>query len=114
MLIVIPIFSLLIMIFFLSKNYLVLILGIIIWGIVMGTHETIMKSGIADLSHFKKRGSAYGIFNTFYGLAILFGTSLISFLYKFSINYVIIFVVFMELLAILLYLLLLKEIKRYN
>ena len=112
LLIIIPLFTLLIPLFSFAKNYILLIIGIVIWGIVMGTHETIMKAGIADLTNFKKRSSGYGIFNTSYGLSILAGSSVISFLYKFSIKYVIIFVIFIQVVSLIFYFFLLKNIKK--
>jgi len=48
-----------------------LIFSIVIWGILMGIHETIMRAAIADMTSPEKRGTAYGIFNTVYGVAFL-------------------------------------------
>ena len=52
-----------------------------LYGIVLGGHETVMRSAIADLTSFHKRGTAYGIFNTIYGLALFLGSSLMGLLY---------------------------------
>jgi len=83
-----------------SHTYGLILLAIILWGSVMGTHETIMRAAIADLVPVERRGSAYGIFNTFYGLSLFVGGSVMGLLYDFSISYLIIFVAVMELLAI--------------
>jgi MFS family permease len=48
----------------------------VVWGIVMGTHETIMKSAIADITPMKKRGTGYGIFNAAYGLAVVIAVAI--------------------------------------
>lgn len=74
--------------------------GIILWGAVMGIHETIMKAAIADLTALKKRGTGYGIFNTAYGLAWLIGSAVMGFLYDINISYVIWFAVIAELLSL--------------
>ena len=55
--------------------------GMALYGIVLGGHETVMRSAIADLTSFHKRGTAYGIFNTVYGLALFLGSSLMGLLY---------------------------------
>ncbi|MFA6610719.1 MAG: MFS transporter, partial [Candidatus Omnitrophota bacterium] len=64
LLIVIPVISLLIPFFAFSLNLHLVIVGVLFWGIVMGIHETIMRSAIADITSLKKRGTGYGIFNT--------------------------------------------------
>ena len=39
----------------------------------MGIHETIMRAAIFDLIPLERRGTAYGIFNTVYGLSMFIG-----------------------------------------
>lgn len=58
-----------------------LMMGMVLMGIILGAHETVMKSAIADLTPFHKRGLGYGLFNTFYGLALLGGAALMGYLY---------------------------------
>lgn len=65
----------------LSVNRWLVIAGFVLFGIIMGAHETIMRSAIADITSFKKRGTAYGIFNCAYGLAFLAGSSLMGWMY---------------------------------
>lgn len=55
--------------------------GLVLYGIVLGTHETIMRSAIADLTAFHKRGTAYGIFNAIYGLGLFCGSAVMGALY---------------------------------
>jgi len=66
------------------------IAGMIIFGIVMGTHEAIMGSAIADIAPFNKRGTSFGIFNTGYGLALFIGATLMGLLYDLNLTFVII------------------------
>jgi len=54
----------------------------------MGIHETIMRAAIADLVPIKRRGSAYGIFNTLYGLSLFLGSAAMGFLYEVSTTYI--------------------------
>ncbi len=55
--------------------------GLMLYGVVLGAHETIMRSAIADLTAFKKRGTAYGIFNAIYGLGLFCGSAAMGALY---------------------------------
>ena len=66
----------------------------------MGTHETIMKSTIADITPLKRRGTGYGIFSTFYGLAIFGGSVMVGLLYDFSIPILIVITVIIEFIAL--------------
>ncbi|MFA5089765.1 MAG: MFS transporter [Candidatus Omnitrophota bacterium] len=99
-LITIPLFSLFIPILAFSKSYHMAAVSVVLWGVVMGSHETIMKSAIADLTPLNKRGTGYGIFNTSYGLAILIGSSLMGLLYEKSLHLLIIAAMAIEILAI--------------
>ncbi|MEW6088315.1 MAG: MFS transporter [bacterium] len=108
---IIPLFTLFIPFFGFMKNILFITIAVVLWGIVMGTHETIMKSTIADLTHFKKRGLGYGIFNMVYGLAVFFGSLLMGLLYKIHITLIIILVINVEIAALVIYFVLLKEAK---
>ncbi|MDD2752941.1 MAG: MFS transporter [Candidatus Omnitrophica bacterium] len=108
-LIAIPLFSLFIPVFVFSTKFSFALAGAIIWGIVMGAHETVMKSAIADLTPLKKRGTGYGIFNTAYGLAIFIGSAFTGLLYDYSIPMVILISIFVEIAAIPVFFILKKE-----
>lgn len=99
-LISIPVFTILVPIFSFSYNYTAALIGIIIWGAVMGMQETIMRAAIADLTPIARRGLAYGIFNTVYGASWFIGGALMGILYDLSIRYVIIFAIVMEAISI--------------
>ena len=88
-----------------SYSYSLVLISIILWGVVMGIQETIMRAAIADLTPVERRGFAYGIFNTAYGAGWLLGGALMGLLYELSINYLILFAVVMELISIPLFLL---------
>ncbi len=72
-LLIIPIATLVIPFFCFLLLKIFILFSIIIWGIVMGIHETIMRAAIADLIPLERRGTAYGIFNTVYGLSMFIG-----------------------------------------
>ncbi|MFA5199500.1 MAG: MFS transporter [Candidatus Omnitrophota bacterium] len=109
-LIAIPVFSLFIPALVFSTKSTLVFTGVIIWGLVMGCHETIMKSAIADLTPIKKRGTGYGIFNSAYGLAIFIGSALIGLLYERSIGAVISVSIVIEIVAIGAFFVLKKEV----
>ncbi|MDD2679494.1 MAG: MFS transporter [Candidatus Omnitrophica bacterium] len=108
-LIVIPVLSLFIPAFVFSTKFSLCLAGAVIWGIVMGCHETIMRSAIADLAPLEKRGTGYGIFNTAYGLAIFIGSALVGLLYENSLPAVILISIFIEIAAIPVFFVLRKE-----
>lgn len=83
-----------------SHRYTLALMSMIFWGAVMGIHETIMRAAIADLIQIERRGFAYSVFNTIYGGAWFLGSMLMGVLYDFSISYLIIFVVLMEIVSI--------------
>ena len=76
--------------------------GMILWGIGMGAQESILKSEIAEMIPSEKRGTAFGTFNTVYGLFWFAGSTLMGYLYDFSIVSLIIFSVVSQLFAVLI------------
>lgn len=88
---------------FVDDFYLIL-LGIILWGIGLGSQESIMKAVIANLVQMDKRGTAYGTQNICFGISWFFGSALMGFLYDISIPYLIIFSMGMQLAAIPIFL----------
>jgi MFS family permease len=87
-----------------SHSYSLVLIGMALWGVVMGIQETIMRAAIADLTPIERRGFAYGIFNTVYGAGWGLGGVVMGLLYGHSISYLILFAVVMELISIPLFL----------
>jgi len=106
---VIPFMTLLMPLFAFSQNHIFVIIGVLCWGIVMGIHETIMRSAIADTTSLNKRGTGYGIFNAIYGLAVFLGSALLGLLYDLSIVLVIAAIIIIECLALVVFFLMKKE-----
>ena len=104
-LLIIPLLTLPIPFFAFSQSYSWVLIGMALWGVVMGVQETIMRAAVADLVPIERRGFAYGIFNTAYGTGWFLGGALMGLLYELSINYLILFAVVMELISIPLLLL---------
>jgi len=74
--------------------------GMALWGIGMGAQESIMRAAIAGMVSRNKRATAYGIFNTGYGVFWFLGSALIGILYDFSIPYLIAFSVAAQLASV--------------
>jgi MFS family permease len=98
-LITIPLLTLPIPFLAFSHNYSFAVISIVLWGAVMGIHETIMRAAIADIVPIERRGTAYGIFNTIYGASWFIGSVLIGFMYDISINFIFLFVVLMQIIS---------------
>lgn len=100
----IPFITLLLPFLTLSRAIPLIVAGMAVFGIIMGTHETIMRSAIADITPFNKRGTSYGVFNTAYGLALFGGAALMGWLYDLNqIGMIWAFTGATEAIAILLY-----------
>ena len=99
-LVAIPLLSIPVSIFSFSMKKGAVLAGILLWGAVMGIHETIMRAAVADITSSDKRGTAYGIFNTIYGLSFFLGSSIMGYLYEVSIPYLIIFCATVQLLSV--------------
>jgi MFS family permease len=82
------------------SNLNLAVLGIVLWGIGMGAQESILKAAVAAMVPIEKRGSAFGIFNTGYGLSWFLGSALMGILYDRSINTLVVFSIIIQLVAV--------------
>ena len=110
LLIIIPLMTAPIPFIAFSPNLPLIIVAVVLWGAVMGTHETIMKAAIADITPIQKRGTGYGIFNTAYGLSMFSGTALAGFLYDVSLPALIAVVVAAQAAALCVFFLMAQSI----
>jgi MFS family permease len=79
--------------------------GMALWGAGMGAQQSLLRAKIADLVPAERRGAAYGIFNTAYGILWFAGSSVIGILYGRSLMGAVAFAVGTQLAAIPLLLL---------
>ncbi|MBI4528907.1 MAG: MFS transporter [Deltaproteobacteria bacterium] len=93
---------------FLENFYLGLV-GMGLWGVGMGAQESIMRAAIAGMVPTNRRGSAYGIFNSAYGVFWFLGSALMGILYDISIPSLIAFSVASQLAALPLLVLIKKR-----
>jgi MFS family permease len=83
-----------------GNSLLFAVSGMMLWGIGMGAQESVMRAAIAEMIPADRRASAYGIFNTVYGLFWFAGSAALGLLYDVSIPALIIFSIAAQLLAI--------------
>ncbi len=89
-------------------NAALALLGVAIWGIGMGVQDSTFRGVLADMVSSQQRATAYGIFDTAYGVCWFLGSSLMGFLYDVSFPALIIFSVVIQLAALPLLLLVRK------
>lgn len=65
-------------------------LAIILWGIGIGSQESIMRAYISNIIKKDERATAFGIFNSIYGFSWFIGSLLIGYLYSVSLTYMVI------------------------
>lgn len=89
-------------------------IGIILWGAVMGIHEVVLKAYIADFIPKTSRGRAYACYSIVYGTAILLSNTLIGYLYCKNPNWIFLFVITSQIIALSLLYTLNKKYNRQN
>jgi len=90
---VIPVFA------FSSSSFAILV-SAFVWGAVLGIQETVLRAAVADYTHISKRGTAYGIFNTVFGVSWFAGSIIIGWMYSVSLVLLTGYVIAMQLLSI--------------
>ncbi len=93
---------------FLGGTYLA-IAGAAIWGAGVGAQESIMRAVVAEMVPADRRGTAYGVFNTGYGLLWFAGSALMGFLYDVSVQSLVVFSMLAQLASIPLFFMVYKR-----
>jgi predicted MFS family arabinose efflux permease len=78
----------------------VALLGVALWGVGMGVHESIIPAAVAPMVPRDRRASAYGLFTAGYGVAWFAGSALMGVLYDVAFPLLIAFSVVAELAAV--------------
>jgi predicted MFS family arabinose efflux permease len=84
-------------------GFWVALVGMALWGLGMGVHESIIPAAVAQMVSPQRRASAYGLFTAGYGIFWFLGSALIGILYSVSLPVVIGFSLVAELAAIPLF-----------
>lgn len=95
----------------LQPSLVSLTIASVFFGIVLGMQESIYRAAVSDLVMVDVRGTAYGIFNTFYGLGLLLGGLVYGFFTDIGLMIIIVAIYSISLQAVAL-ILLRKAIKK--
>jgi predicted MFS family arabinose efflux permease len=77
------------------------LVGVSLWGLGMGVHESIIPAAVAPMVSPDRRASAYGLFTGAYGVAWFLGSTAIGALFGVSLGAVVAFAVATQLAAII-------------
>jgi MFS family permease len=84
-------------------GFWVALVGVALWGLGIGVHESIMAAAVAQMVPVQRRASAYGLFTAGYGIFWFLGSAALGILYGISLPALILFSVILELAAIPLF-----------
>ncbi len=102
-------FSVLILVFFLSALFPPFVFlgsagfaffGMVLWGIGMGAQDSLLKAVLTKVVSAGKRSTAFGLFDTAFGIAWFLGSATLGFLYDKSIASLITVSVVLQLFAL--------------
>ena len=79
------------------------LVGVALWGLGMGVHESIIPAAVATIVPPNRRPSAYGLFTAAYGISWFAGSAVMGQLYDISLPAVVGFCVIAELAALPLF-----------
>jgi len=81
-------------------GFWVALIGVALWGLGMGVHESIIPAAVATMVPQQRRSSAYGIFTGVFGVSWFIGSVIIGRLYDVSLAALLAFSVAAQLAAI--------------
>lgn len=84
-------------------NQTLAIIGMLLWGLGMAAQESLLKSLVAGVIAGTKKATAFGLFDTGFGVAWFLGSWFMGYLYGRSIPALVAFSVTMQLLALPLF-----------
>ncbi len=76
------------------------LVGMVLWGMGMGAQDSCLKAVLAPIVPAQKRSTAFGIFDTGFGIAWFLGSAIMGLLYSRSIPALVVFSVALQLLAV--------------
>ena len=93
-----------------------LIVAAIVFGLVLGTQESIYRAAVSELTPISSRGTAYGIFNTAYGVGFLISGAVYGLLMELKLPFilVILYVLLMQIPATASLLSVRSKLKRHK
>lgn len=79
---------------------IVVSVGVICWGIGMGAQESVMRAVIGSMAPRDRRGTAFGLFHTIFGIAWFIGSALLGIVYDHSVMGVAVLSLVLQLLSV--------------
>ncbi len=81
-------------------NFNMALIGMILWGIGLGAQDSLIKAILTGIVAKEKRSTAFGVFDTGFGVAWFLGSAAMGLLYDWSIPVLIAFSVIVQLAAL--------------
>lgn len=95
-----------------SNNLVLLVVGILIWGLGIGSLETILKSVLTVLVAKRNRSKGVGVMNLFLGISLFFGSWISGILYDKSHVVLIFFSFSMQLIAVVFFFICYRKLRK--
>lgn len=76
------------------------LVGMVLWGVGLGAHESVMQAAVAQMIPQHRLGSAYGLFGAAFGIAWFVGSATLGALYDVSVTTCVVVAALAELLAV--------------
>ena len=76
------------------------LLGMVLWGIGLGVQDSLLKALLSRIVEANKRGTAFGVFDTGFGIAWFVGSATMGLLYDTSLLGLVVFSVVLQLVAL--------------
>jgi MFS family permease len=83
-----------------SESVPLVVVGMALWGVGFGAQESILRAAVATMVPVERRGTAYGLFNAWYGLTWFSGSVALGVLYDRSLPGLIAISVGLQVLAV--------------
>lgn len=81
-------------------SFVLAFIGMMLWGIGMGAQDSLLKAVLTNMVPQGKRSTAFGVFDTGFGIAWFFGSAAMGIIYTKSIPALIIFSVLLQIGAL--------------
>jgi MFS family permease len=95
---------------FLGK-FLLIFIGMVLWGIGLGAQESLLKAMLANMVSKDRRSTAFGVFDTGFGIAWFLGSAIMGILYVKSMAALIIFSVVLQIAALPIFISAISKLK---
>jgi predicted MFS family arabinose efflux permease len=82
---------------------LIALVGMVLWGIGLAAQESLLRSVVATIVDASRRATAFGLFDTGFGVAWFIGSVVMGYLYGISISGLVIFSLVLQLIALPLF-----------